>query len=90
MGRDEKRAPLKTPAWEATLLRARDVFPPESRRRRGETAVFQATFAVADLGEGPGGENGPPTYLRVWTTAPLPPPSLLRVWIRHCFVMSFA
>ena len=78
MGRDEKRAPLKTPAWEATLLAARDVFPPERRRRRGETAVFQATFAVADLGEGPGGENGPPTYLRVWTTAPpLPPPPFL-------------
>ena len=90
MGRDEKRAPLKTPAWEATLLAARDVFPPESRRRRGETAVFQATFAVADLEEGPGGENGPP-HLSKGLDDCLPPlPPLLRVWIRHCFVMSFA
>ena len=80
MGRDEKRAPLKTPVWEVTLLAARDVFPPERRRRRGETAVFQATFsctfAVADPAEEPGGENRPPTYLRVWTTAPPPHPFL--------------
>ena len=30
VGKDEKRAPLKTPAWEATIVETTNPFPPKS------------------------------------------------------------
>ena len=69
-------------------------------------SLYEVTLSVADPGRGLGPpplifrqnrkmffyfEIGPPTYLTVWMTAPLPPPLpplIWRVWIGRCLLRN--